>query len=199
MPRWGREVLLLFVVGGGLIGFLLFRDNLARAEAEKQKAAFSPERQLADRALRRQDWATAVENFRLLTEKDPYNGYAWFSLGEAVWNQGIPIRSELIRVSRSTVPDPNRFAELNGQLADVGREAITYFEKARETARYRLTAGKKIAAIYVSIGERQKAVDILVGCVEDGLPRRDISRDPELVEVRSTQEFKDQFIAPGRN
>ena len=189
MPRWGREILILAVIVGLVVGLNFLRQRFAATVDDSSASAFSTERQIADRAARDQDWFTAAANFKILTERDPFNGYAWYSLGDCKWMQSNPIQAELKR--ERSVPEPNqaRIDELHRQLREIGMSAIEHFEKAMESGRYRLMAGQYIAAVHVALNENDNALEMLEKCLDDGLPWRGIYHAPQLSGLRDDPRF----------
>lgn len=212
MPRWGRDILILTVIVGSVVGFNYLRQYFAEPRDNSNTSAFSNERQTADRAARDQDWFTATENFKVLTERDPYNSYAWYSLGDCKWMQSNPIRAELKQERMAAEPNMVRIAELQLQLREIGLAAIANFKKAMESGRYRLMAGQYVAAIHVALGENDEALEMLEKCLDDGLSWRGIYNAPQLSELRADPRFlqlaernrqsflrgPNPFINPGR-
>ena len=189
MPRWGRDILILTVIVGPAVGFYFLRPGFDAPANNSNTSAFSDERQTADRAARSQDWLTAAENFKVLTERDPFNSYAWYSLGDCKWMQSNSIQSELKRERSALEPNQARIDELHRQLREIGMSAIEDFEKAMESGRYRLIAGQYIAAVHVALDENDKALEMLEKCLDDGLPWRGIYHAPQLSGLRDDPRF----------
>ena len=107
-----------------------------------------------------------------MTERDPHNGYAWYSLGDSIWRQARRQLSERGRLARALVPDSKRMDELNTQIKELGDKAVECFLHAQDTGRFRIIAGQRIAEIYSIQGEKKKAVEMLVKCYDDGMTLR---------------------------
>ncbi|MFN6111379.1 MAG: tetratricopeptide repeat protein, partial [Planctomycetota bacterium] len=155
-----RELIgVALLIGLGIVGWFA-RGLFTGPEVSAQAAAFSSERTEADKAYTRQDWNGAEEHYRAMTERDPYNGYAWYSLGDSIWRQGRRLLNDRDRTSRAIVPDPARIDELNGEIRKLGEKAIACFSRAQDTGRFRILAGQMIAEIYTAIGEKRLAVEM---------------------------------------
>ena len=190
MPRWGRDILILTVIVGSVVGFYFLRQGFDAPANNSNTSAFSSERQTADRAARSQDWLTAAENFKVLTERDPYNSYAWYSLGDCKWMQSNPIQSESRRERMASEPNQAQIDELQRQLREIGLAAIEDFKKAMESGRHRLMAGQYIAAIHVALDEIDEACEMLGKCLDDGLSIREIWRAPQFAAIRNDPRFR---------
>jgi tetratricopeptide (TPR) repeat protein len=178
------------LIGLGIVGWFA-RGLFTGPEVSAQAAAFSSERTEADKAYIRQDWSGAEEHYRAMTERDPYNGYAWYSLGDSIWRQGRRLLNDRDRTSRAIVPDPARIDELNGEIRKLGEKAIACFSRAQDTGRFRILAGQRIAEIYTAIGEKRLAVEMLTKCFDDGMMIRGLRNIAEFVPLRGDPEFEE--------
>ncbi len=186
-----RELLgILLLLGLGVAGYFA-RGLFSGPELSPQAAAFSSEREQADEAYIQQDWSGAEEHYRAMTERDPYNGYAWYSLGDSIWRQARRLLNDRDRTSRAIVPDPARIEELNAEIRTLGEEAVASFARAQDTGRFRILAGQRIAEIYAALGEKRLAVQMLVKCFDDGMMVRGLRNIAELIPLRGDPEFEE--------
>lgn len=188
-PYYRQLIGVLLLVGLGVAGWFA-RGLFLAPEISAQASAFSVERTEADRAYSGQDWKSAAEHFRAVTEQDPFNGFAWYSLGDSIWRQGRRLLNERDRMNRAIVPDPGRLAELNAEIRQFGEEAVASFLRARDTGRFRILAGQRIAEVYAALGEKRLAVEMLIKCYEDGMMVRGLRNVAEFVPLRGDPEFE---------
>lgn len=191
LTHWAQESLVLLAIGGALIGVYLLREKLLVNSVPESQSPFSAAREQGDEAFLKQDWPTAVSNYRQLTEQDPFNGYAWFSLAEATWNNVRRLINERDRMTRATVPDPKRLEELSAEILARGHEAIGYLDRARETGRFRNLAGAKMAAIHTALGEKDEAIRLLTRCYEDGMVLQGMWMMRDFVALRTEPAFEE--------
>lgn len=183
-------IALVLLVGLGVFAYQA-RELFTGPQVSPQAQAFSPSREKADQSYMRQDWSGAEQHYRAMTERDPFNGYAWYSLGDSIWRQARRLLSERDRATRSLVPDSARMEELNRQIKELGDKAIDCFFHAQDTGRFRILAGQRIAEIYSIQGEKRKAIEMLVKCYDDGMNLRGLKSIAEFVPLHNDPEFEE--------
>lgn len=201
-----RQIIALILLAGlGLFAYQ-YRELFTKSDVSPQAQAFSSDREKADQAYLRQDWSRAQQNYRLMTERDPFNGYAWYSLGESIWQQARRLLNERDRALRSLVADASRMEELNSELKQLGEEAVDSFMHARDTGRFRILAGRRMAEIYSVLGDKQLALKMLVDCYDDGMTLRGLKTVAEFLPLHGEPEFEDlakrdprSTLRPGTN
>jgi hypothetical protein len=181
---------LLLLVALGLAVWL-GRGFFTPPEVSPETSAFSLERTEADKAYTGEDWASAEDHYRALTERDPFNGYAWYSLGDCLWQQARQLFSERDRTVRAIVQDPDRLEELRTLTQKLGEEAVACFSRAADTGRIRILARQRIAEVYTALGERGLAVEVLVQCYEDGMTTRSLRNIAAFAPLRGDPGFEE--------
>ncbi len=160
--------------------------NVGTVDAELQ----SVERQVADLALQRRTWNIAVENLEKLVENDPYNGFAWYNLGIARWNQCRPLIEARNQELSAAQPDASRVEEIQEQLKPAiaaTREALI---GALDSARYRNSARYLLAVIHVNQGEIDEAVQLLHAALDDGYVRRGGVDSNEIAAIQTHPDYE---------
>jgi len=191
LQNYYRQIIaLILLVGLGLLAYQA-RELFTGPQTSPQAQAFSSSREKADESYMRQDWTRAEEHYRAMTERDPYNGYAWYSLGDSIWRQARRLLSERDRATRALVPDATRMEELNTQIKELGDKAVDCFYHAQDTGRFRILAGQRIAEIYSIQGEKKKAIEMLVKCYDEGMTLRGLKSIAEFVPLHNDPEFED--------
>ena len=191
LQNYYRQIIaLILLVGLGLLAYQA-RELFTGPQTSLQAQAFSPDREKADESFLRQDWGRAERNYRAMTERDPHNGYAWYSLGDSFWRQARRQLSERERLARALVPDSKRMDELNTQIKELGDKAVECFLHAQDTGRFRIIAGQRIAEIYSIQGEKKKAIEMLVKCYDDGMTLRGLKTIAEFVPLHNDPAFEE--------
>jgi tetratricopeptide (TPR) repeat protein len=191
LQNYYRQIIaVVLLVGLGLLAYQA-RELFTGPQTPPQAQPFSPVREKADESYMRQDWSRAEQNYRSMTERDPYNGYAWYSLGDSIWRQARRQLSERDRLARALVPDSARMDELNIQIKELGDKAVECFLHAQDTGRFRIIAGQRIAEIYSVQGEKRKAIEMLDKCYDDGMTLRGLKTIAEFVPLHNDPEFEE--------
>ncbi len=139
---------------------------------------FSDARKRADISIRNQDWEAASADFQSLTEKDPYNGHAWYKFASSLDNQRNQVYQSLEEaiVKIDEAQKSNASTEESEQLADKLRadherlsvETKQAFQRAKEFARYRGNSLLHLAAIESHKGNNVESLDYLSQFVGNG-------------------------------
>ena len=176
LKRFIRDFALLLGFCGA---FYFLSVMISRLDKEPvSNSDFSDARKRADISMKKQDWETASADFLSLTEKDPYNGHAWYKFASSLDNQRNQVFQALqeVVVEISEAQESNASTEEFEQLADqlradhkrISVEAKKAFKRAKEFARYRGNSLLHLAAIESYEGNNVESLDYLSQFVGNG-------------------------------
>ena len=182
-----------FVLVGFCAAFYFLTIYVGRLDRNaNDNSDFSAARKRADMLVRNQDWTSAAEEFKKLTEQDPYNGRAWFMYASSFYNQRNDALQEIFQLKQSPNPDGARIARLEKDAERYEARAEELYHKSQEFARYRNSSLVRLSVFKCSQGSFDKALEYLDGFVDNGgytqaglaPPRRRLSRLQRRVGVR---------------
>ncbi len=179
VKRFFRDFAVLLLFCGA---FYLLTSVLSRLDSETvDDSDFSDERKRADVSMKKQDWEAASVDYLALTEKDPYNGHAWYRSGSSFnfQREHLFLRMRAVRAdardqqegsgAEDMAPETiELLEELQAELDDLSEKAKDAFKKSKEFARYRADSLLKLAAIESYQGNNAQSLGYLEEFVENG-------------------------------
>ena len=132
-----RDLLILVVFCGLFYGLTKGIDFVGENPvAQTEVSEFSPARIAADDAVSRGRWEDAIVELEKLIEDDPYNGHAWYTLGE----QHASLVYHYRRNHRKAMNSGRSQERLDMYVELIEKHtapAIEAFERAMDFARFR--------------------------------------------------------------
>ncbi len=163
MKRILRDALILILVCG--VFYLTARAVTTLSNTDEKP--FSEDRMLADQYLGERNWPQAAVHFSKLTDRDPYNGYAWFSQASCyVW-----IRNELLDEVRQLKENGGTEAEiqaLTDKLTETEDKLLGLLDQSMDFLRYRKRAMINKSVVLVARKQWDPAMDLLQAYLEGG-------------------------------
>ena len=152
--RDGTIVLLLCGV------FFYSAKTLTPAESFEEQA-FSSDRTLADHYLTERKWSLADTHFEKLTDKDPFNGYAWFNRALCNFWIRAELLEEINQKTASGETSETDLAALQEKLQTLEEKLIYLFEQSSEFLRHRRRSLVNLAVLHADREEWEKSLDCL--------------------------------------
>ena len=174
--RFIRDFAVLLVFCGAFYFLTVMMSGLDKEAPSNSD--FSDTRKRADASMRSRDWTSASADFMALTEKDPYNGHAWYR-GASGFNAQRNDLLQMIRDARDEPATPGAprpsteesealLDELKADLDRLSEQAKRAYKKAKEFARYRADSLLNLAAIESYEGDYTESLDFLEEFVGHG-------------------------------
>ena len=191
LKRLVRDTCVLIAFCGAFYLLTVFVSRLD-ASGLDDGSDFSVARQQADEFWTNRDYASAADEYKKLTEADPFNGHAWHTRALCYYNMRSAtldeIRTEQFELARAEAgkrglssvgqlyakpdfefTDSPRVLELKAKIKSLNEKARPIFLRAKEFARFRGNAALYLAVIESYEGNNEKALDLLEEYVELGL------------------------------
>ena len=182
--RIARDVGMLLVLAGLFYVGSLLAGSMDGDIKEPEPTSFSPARTNADRLVQANNWETASRAFRLMTERDPYDGYAWYRLGvcyRVLWYRKVTANEDVRIDSAAKV-----------SVSEQRLLAIETLKKSLQFLRYRGDSMLQLAIIHVQSKEFDTAMDYL-----DTLVNEKNWRNRNLADIRSLGSGGAAMALPG--
>lgn len=178
--RWIRDAGILVAFSGAFYVAMIFVNRLD-GDTDDDSADFSYTRKQADMMLQRRDWYRAAVQFKKLTDKDPYDGRAWYMQALSHDELQKRARKELATATRASQPDLQAIENAQRRVEQEGQLAVEHYLIAREFSRYRKNALYQMAVIECGFGNFQDALDHLREFVDNGYATQGgMVNDPKL-------------------
>lgn len=131
---------------------------------------FSQDRQMAERFLEEQNWLDASPHLIRLTEADPYNGYAFYSLAVSYYNLRRNVKQQISQLHEEQTDeiDLDLLVTLEENFRNFDNLCLDAFEKSTGFLRYRRLALLNLALLRVEREEWLPAIDYLEQFVSEG-------------------------------
>lgn len=174
MKRIVRDTGILLAFCGAFY-LLTVMVNRLEGDTDRDDSDFSSTRRKANELLTRKDWGAAEEAFRLLTEKDPYNGYAWECYSTCIWEIRRGKIYDFNMLDRTDLTDPaavQQADELSSEIEALNERNKSVLLQLKRFARYRFTALLRLANLECDRGDHQEALDYLEEFVGRGYQTR---------------------------
>lgn len=183
LKRLVRDTCVLIAFCGAFYLLTVFVSRLD-ASGLDDGSDFSVARQQADEFWTNRDYASAADEYKKLTEADPFNGHAWHTRALCYYNMRSAtldeIRTEQFELARAEAgkrglssvgqlyakpdfefTDSPRVLELKAKIKSLNEKARPIFLRAKEFARFRGNAALYLAVIESYEGNNEKALDLL--------------------------------------
>lgn len=168
--------------------------NWLASDHENQRIhELSFDRRKADQFWSKRKWNEAAVYYKNLTESDPYNGNAWFFLGECYGKERYELVRKIYRAERQG-SDKELVDEYMKHAEAIGVDAIAYYKKAAGFPRFANRARYSIACISAFHGDTEEAMEYLQEAVDNSYHcdvRGGFANAYELRTLRGVDGFED--------
>ncbi len=166
LKRISRDIMVLLLFSGLFYVSSVVVGQLEGGQQE-EKNDFSVERIKGDQKIRAKQWSSAAEQYRKLTEADPFNGYAWVRLGKSYNEMRLRV-SEQMDAEKRLDANSQRIAELEAEFVSLNQQAIEAYSEARQHPRYRAYALFWLAVFYADQADFENSLSCLEEFVDRG-------------------------------
>lgn len=188
MKRIARDMLVVVAFCGAF--YLLTKLVGDSTSANASLSNFSQERLDGDQSMEAKDWPRAIESFRKVVERDPYNGRARHYLAEAAMRQ----QSKNFKAYRKKVleleGDVEKLEQLNKAMRSEIEACIELQKEQLPFHKYRRYGLTNLLFLQCNLGDRKAALQALQDYVSNvERYRPGLSRDPRLSLLAREPEF----------
>lgn len=161
-----RDLLVLVAFCGSFLLFIYLVGGLD-GNGDDDSVDFSQNRVVADTAVEKKDWETALANLKAIIDRDPYDGRAQFEYARIYYRlRGVA----LVKLSEFAISEVrNReYRAVEEELKINSQRATEELLKAKDHARYRGRALLWLAVIACDDGDFEAALKYLEEFVDAG-------------------------------
>ncbi len=167
LRRFLRDVAVLISFCGAFYLLITFVNRLDGGTPD-DVTDFSVAREQADSFAKDQDWNSAADKYRKLTEQDPYNGYAWERYASCYYSLRFGAVKDLEELEQAGEKDSAKLDDARSRITKYGDKSYEILIKLREFARFRGFALLRMAVISTYREDYELALELLQGFVDGG-------------------------------